>query len=998
MRPRKLILSAFGSYAGRTEIDFTGQKSGLFLITGDTGAGKTTIFDAITYALYNETSGGERNGAMMRSQYASPTLQTYVEFEFEYAGEVYHIKRNPEYKITKELKNGKRREQKVPSGVELILPDGSVFPEKQKGTDARIEEIIGLTVEQFTQIVMIAQGDFLKLLYTKSADRKVIFSKLFRTGDYWRIQENLRRRSLEMDDAIAENERAAAQEQARIILPREELAGLPLAEAVDQIRRWEKELAAEQNEKRKELDGLQRKLAQAEEVNSLFVTLRKLEEKKKRLEAETDREQERQERIAAALQADKVFIEEQRLEEKEKEREKSLAALSELYSWIEREGIEYQKREKMLKEQEEENRTATELAGKEIHRIEESLPEYEKLSRAILEEEQAKDKFENARQEYEGALKNKAVQLLLRMEEVTRAGVRHREAYTAWEAASGAAREAVLHHEQVYQRFLAEQAGILAQDLKEDMPCPVCGSLSHPAPAVLSDEAVGEEDVKRAKQRREAAEEKREAARVTFEEWRQKETEGKILLEQEKERFKEAAGELCGISEEELRDYAGVSGTGETRGQGVSGAKGMMTALLNADGRETAKKQTKEMESGSGEPDRITRAGVEERRRDWQERIRETVKIREGLSYPTEAEARAVLERLCSEEEARRSAYLDRQQENERLRVELDTKKGQRLQEEEAEKQLEKDCEKLRRAFEKAMEKAGFASGEEYRASRLSERTRKSLERESESYVKACQENAGQLGALKKATAGKEETSTLELKAAIAGAEAERKRLEKERLSMHTAYETDSAVLEHCSSYLEKKQRLAEEDWVVKSLYRTANGRLGGSAKIDFETYIQRQYFRQIIHEANKRLLTMSGHQFMLKLKEAASTGHKSNEGLDLAVYSLVTDSERDIKTLSGGESFLAALAMALGLSDIAIRKAGAVHLDMMFIDEGFGSLDAQSRKQAIEVLDSLSGGERLVGIISHVTELKEQIDHRLLVTRTEKGSRAVWEEDERDL
>ena len=171
------------------------------------------------------------------------------------------------------------------------------------------------------------------------------------------------------------------------------------------------------------------------------------------------------------------------------------------------------------------------------------------------------------------------------------------------------------------------------------------------------------------------------------------------------------------------------------------------------------------------------------------------------------------------------------------------------------------------------------------------------------------------------------------------------------------------------------------------------DGRLAGSAKIDFETYVQRRYFRQVIYEANRRLLTMSGHQFMLKLKETENSGRKSNEGLDLAVYSLVTDSERDIRTLSGGESFLAALAMALGLSDIAIRKAGAVHLDMMFIDEGFGTLDAQSRKQAIEVLSQLAGSERLVGIISHVTELKEQIEHRLYVTRTENGSEAVWEE-----
>lgn len=207
------------------------------------------------------------------------------------------------------------------------------------------------------------------------------------------------------------------------------------------------------------------------------------------------------------------------------------------------------------------------------------------------------------------------------------------------------------------------------------------------------------------------------------------------------------------------------------------------------------------------------------------------------------------------------------------------------------------------------------------------------------------------------------------------------------------AHETDASVLQNCKHYIEERQKLLEKDAVIKSLYRTANGRLSGSAKIDFETYVQRQYFKEMIYEANKRLLTMSGHQYILKLKETASSGRKSNEGLDLSVYSLVTDSERDIRTLSGGESFLAALAMALGMSDVAIRKAGAVHLDMMFIDEGFGSLDEQARRQAIAVLQNLAGKERLVGIISHVTELKEQIENRLVVTRDDAGSRAVWEE-----
>lgn len=987
MRPRRLIMSAFGSYAGRTKIDFAGQKNGVFLITGDTGAGKTTIFDAITYALYNQTSGGERNGSMMRSQYASPVVETYVEFEFEYAGAVYRIRRNPEYKITKEFKNGKIKEQKVPAGVELTLPDGSVFPEKKSATDARIEEIIGLTADQFTQIVMIAQGDFLKLLYTKSDERKMIFSKLFRTGDYWKIQENLKSRSLKMDEAIAENERSNAQELARVILPREELADLPLTEAVDKMRQWEKELAAEQNELRKELEQLGGELAKAKEVNRLFAEKRKWEEKKRCLEAEAAEEQARKERIAAALRANVAATEEQKWSEKEQAKKQSMAVLSELEEWIAREGIRYQEREKLLKELEKENEAASEQVRREIHRLEESLPVYEQLGRAVRQEQQAEENYDDAKEEFERKLRIQAKNLLLRMEEERRAAGRRIQAGDVWNEALKEVEHANRNYEAVYQRFLDSQAGILAQNLKEHVPCPVCGSLTHPVPAVLSETAVSEEDVKRAKERREQAEQQLENARKDFERWNGKEAELHLLLEQEKQSFQSEAKERCGVTEEELKNYVNQTGAGswqmaQTEKDKVHG------------GGSSAKSSMEKYAEGSMDESVVSRAEVDSLWRDWQECVRETRRIREGLSYPTEEKAKAALARLAEEEERRKADFLKKQQENERLKAELDTKQGQKLQEQEKQKQLEQEAGEAAGAFEKALVQAGFASEEEYRKALLPERARKSMERESQEYEKECQENGGRLKVLEKATRGRTEMDTVELETAIAAADVRRKQLDAERLAMHTAYETDASVLEHCSGYMERKQKLEEEDWVVKSLYRTANGRLSGSAKIDFETFIQRQYFRQIIQEANKRLLTMSGHQFMLKLKETANTGRKSNEGLDLAVYSLVTDSERDIRTLSGGESFLAALAMALGLSDIAIRKAGAVHLDMMFIDEGFGSLDAQSRKQAIEVLDGLAGGDRLVGIISHVTELKEQIDHRLLVTRTDKGSQAVWEED----
>ena len=330
MRPERLVLSAFGSYADCTEIDFTKQRNGLFLISGDTGAGKTTIFDAMMYALYNKTSGGERSGTMMRSQYAKASQETYVEFSFLYAKERYSVRRNPEYKLTRTLKNGKVKEQRMPAGVELTMPDGSVFPEKKSGTDAKIAEIVGLTAEQFTQIVMIAQGDFRKLLNTRSEERKQIFSKLFQTEKYRRMQEALKRESARLDEALEENERAAAQESGRVILPRRELEGLPFDEALAQMKVWEEELTAQLKEKRSAQEELGGQLAQAEESNRLFAALRDCRLKEQKLLLAEKEVQEKNRRISLAEAAGRVEKEEQKYLERESERQKAKEGCEEL--------------------------------------------------------------------------------------------------------------------------------------------------------------------------------------------------------------------------------------------------------------------------------------------------------------------------------------------------------------------------------------------------------------------------------------------------------------------------------------------------------------------------------------------------------------------------------------------------------------------------------------------------------------------------------------------
>lgn len=930
MKPLKLTMSAFGSYAGKNVIDFTGQQQGIFLITGDTGAGKTTIFDAITYALYNQTSGGERNGNMMRSQYARPETETYVELEFLYRGQTYRVRRNPDYKITKTLKNGKIREQKVPHSVELTLPDGTVFPEKKNATDAKIIEILGLTADQFSQIVMIAQGDFLKLLYTKSDERKMIFSKLFRTDIYWKIQENLRRKSMEMDERIQENDRAFEQEKSRII-PLPESEELPLDELVERLRERLKDALKEQNLRRANVEELNKKITKYEEINKLFVSLEKIRQNGKELEARQVESKERRQQIENALKADKVLVAEQQNLRQQQTVEQSVQAIAKMEETLTNNQEMFETLKTQLQEVEAEQKREAADIQKKMLALEQSFPSYEALQNARSEEQQAKKVWEDLGKTSEESFHKKEAGIAALKEQQKQQEQVVKQTKKNWEQTSLSASESAKHYEHMYEAFLKEQAGILAENLSAGCPCPVCGSTVHPDPAKLSDHAVTELEVEQAKKTRAAAEEKRDMAYAAFE-----------AEKTEKQKLAQAV-------EKEEADF-------------------VLAQTI-------AKQQRKEAEQNYVSLQKIAE------------------QIREKLVYPSLAEAKKQYAAMQKALEAAEQEIERKRQKVSELAEAMNTLKGQKLAEEENQKTAKKLAAKTEKEYAKLLEKSGFVSEETYHLAILPERSRSKLEREEKEYESQCLRQQSEQKLLEKQVSGKTYTDTTELNEQLKAEKQALKEAEKTYMELHTAYENDRSVLQNCAVYLEKGKKLESEDQVIKSLSKTANGRLSGSAKIDFETYIQRQYFKQIIHEANKRLLTMSNHQFILKLKEEANTGRKTNEGLDLSVYSLVTDSERDVKTLSGGESFLAALAMALGLSDIVERSAGAIHLDMMFIDEGFGSLDAQSRQQAIEVLGELAGDSRMVGIISHVTELKEQIDRKLVVSRTDKGSRAVWTE-----
>ena len=961
MKPLKLVMSAFGSYANETTIDFEKQNHGLFLITGDTGAGKTTIFDAITYALYDETSGGERNGNMMRSQYAKPEADTFVEFTFSYGEDIYRIRRNPEYRIQKVLKNGKQKEQKKASAVELYLPDGMLFPEKKAVTNAKIEEIVGLNVEQFTQIVMIAQGDFLKLLYTKSDERKEIFTKLFKTTLYGNVQEELKRRSAALYYQLEEKKRALAQEEGRTLRPDwvSEALGteeLSLEELIAGMEELDAKNRSRHEKGKKERDSIQEKLTQAEKTNKLFEDLKQLEQDRQLLEAQREEQEAAKECCRRAERAVKVAASEQKYREAVARRKASEERLEQDKRWIVKARQEREEQEAAFERFQTEAKEQEKEAVKQMNSIEDSFAEYERAEKLAEALRVAKEDFEACK----GMYLRKACKMargILALEksyqqDAAQREQKRKELQDATEMELQAARD----YEQAYLSFLKEQAGILAKGLETGKPCPVCGALEHPSPAALSKEAVSEAEVEQRKEKRERAQQKREKLYREYDEIDKKIREDELNLSYQRKSFYEEVN----MGETEYLEKFD-------------------------DGKVSAAKKVPERE--------VTKKELEEKQFAVREAKKELESVKINLSYRTRREAKEAFERLQQEVERRQQEVSRR---NERLKTmleELHQREGQKKQEEMNLTQLIREEETAQNAYQDSLMQQKFAGEEAYRAAYLPEEKIQQLKEKCDAYERTVEEKRSQAAAYQDMLKNEKQVDTTELRARLGSYELEEKVLEEQHLNLYNAISTNTSVLEQSANYRKEQETLKEQAAVVESLSRTANGRLSGSAKIDFETYIQRQYFKQIIAEANKRLLTMSGQQFMLKLKESANSGKKTNEGLDLSVYSLVTDSERDIKTLSGGESFLAALSMALGLSDIVGRNAGAMRLDMMFIDEGFGSLDVQARKQAIDVLNELAGDRRLVGIISHVTELKEQIEHKLVVTRTEKGSRAAWEE-----
>lgn len=918
MRPITLTMSAFGPYAGRTtlELDKLGS-SGLYLITGDTGAGKTTIFDAITYALYGEASGENRDPSMFRSKYADAGTPTEVELVFTYAGKTYRIRRNPEYTRPKTRGEGLTVQK---AEAELYYPDGRVVT-KQRDVDDAVREIMGINRSQFMQIAMIAQGDFLKLLLAPTEERKAVFRQIFNTQLFRSLQDSLKRETAELNDqcAAAKNSLAqyisgiAAEENDVLSLEvaRAKSGELPIGDTVELLERLISQDAEAQSASAEALGRIDRAL---ETVNG---NLGKIETQKNAKAAieKARREKSGEEERSTLLKAE---LERQRANAPELEKagiekagtEAELPRYDALDALAGEIGSLRSALEQKLAEQRDRTEHQTKAAS-ELDRLKKELNEHADAGEARQRLSARKEKAE-ARKESVGALSRSLAAYRAKANAL-------QELRAQYEAASRERIAAAAEYERKNKAFLDAQAGILAETLEAGKPCPVCGALQHPAPAGRPESAPSEAQLRKAKEAADAAQKTaQEQSERCAAAGSEAETLRRGILEQTK---------ALGIAVP-FEEIASVLKSEQ------AGLDAEIADLVTAIGKEDARC---------------------ERRALLEKQIPEKDAALSGLS--------GELEKLSSEIAGQTAA--------------IETKSAQL-------------------AAERKQLRFGSRQEAEKRIGVLSDAITqmKAALQQAEEAFKASDRRLGNLNAaissLQQQLSDElqlDETAEQEKKAALT---AERKEIESRAQSVHARLTANRSILRSVRERSGDLDRLEKKYTWMKALSSTANGTIAGKEKIMLETYIQMTYFDRIIARANTRFMVMSGGQYELKRRKEAEN-NKSQSGLDLDVIDHYNGTERSVKTLSGGESFKASLSLALGLSDEIQSSAGGVKLDTMFVDEGFGSLDEESLDQAMKALSGLADGNRLVGIISHVAELKARIDRQIVVKKEQSGgSRAA--------
>jgi len=917
MRPLKLTIAGFGPYAGTQDLNFEllGER-GLYLITGDTGAGKTTIFDAITFALFGESSGGNRSADMLRSKYAKADAPTFVELTFAYNDKTYTVRRNPWYERAK--KNGIGFTPQL-AAAQFTYPDGRVVT-KQKEVDQAVRDIIGLNREQFAQVAMIVQGDFRKLLQAETKERQKIFRDIFGTGLYVILQDQLKAKTSEVRNKREQANASIRQYIEGIVCHEDSLLALDVKKArngelpITEVQELLEKLLNEDTLQQTMLDEQAEQLdQQMEEVVALLTRMQDYQTTQRLLEEKSREEGEqtvRLEELSASLVAARNTIPEQ---ERLGREITELDLVLPTYDILEHKSKERSDKELALQTADMNQKAALErkvdldeeLSGLRDERklLESAAVELERLQgqQQILTER--REKYRNLIADADSLGQEKETLEILQRD------------YMAAAEASERLRQ---NYDAKNKAFLDEQAGIIAATLEDGVPCPVCGATVHPCPADMSESAPTEADVKQAKSRYEAA---------------QAETE-QASSEASTQRGVVAAAEesLCRSSAE----------------------------LLGERALDDIKSAAKEQESALTERLRQIKVQIltQNKRTKRKAELDQLIPLRERELAGVEETLTSVREQKASLTAA--AAELDAQVAELQDKLAFPDKNAvlaQRSALEEALSTLKIVLADAEKAYADCKEKLAVIRAT---VGQLQQQCKESPDAD-----------ADELGEKKESLTAQKTELTAGLK------------------QLHTRLSTNSGAQKNISLKAKEMAELDERYTWLKALSDTANGTISGKAKIMLETYIQTTYFERILERANLRLRKMSGGQYDLERRQTAED-KRVQSGLDLDIVDHINTTRRSVNTLSGGEAFLASLALALGLSD-EVQMSTGIKLDTLFVDEGFGSLDSEALSKAYLTLAGLTEGDRLVGIISHVAELKEKIDRQIVVKKDRSGgSRAV--------
>lgn len=928
MRPIELKMSAFGPFAGLTtlRLDALGT-DGLYLITGDTGAGKTTIFDAIIYALYGEASGNIRTTDMLRSKYANADTATFVELTFVFKDKTYIVRRNPEY--LRPSKRGEGRFTKESAKAQLTMPDKEVIT-GLVSVNNKIIEIIGLNKNQFSQIAMLPQGEFMRLLLADTKQRIEIFREIFDTEPYLLLQDRIKRDANELYRLVSDYKKSMAQyvadvycdenseyNQALINIKNDSQMSIKeILDIIDKIIAQDKSCADEYD---KAIISIDKGIDQLNSKLTIAIQTERIKDDYKSALTQLNNLTEEYENVYSIYKAEC---------EKDSERnelslniEKSSEKL-ESYELLEKYKKDYGKRLDKINNITQGIHEDTNSLNECIKQIDNCKKEAEILKNTELEIEKLNSKISDIIKKKEGVeyLKDVFERKIKAVLQADEAKDRYMSAFAAYEEANN-------RYLKMEKAFFNEQAGIMAAALEEGQPCPVCGSVTHPVPAVAGDDAPTEMQLKKYK----------------------------IYVE---DKSKECS---------ELSSQSGL-----LSGQAESMNNMFFSSIVNFN------TQWKEALDNSSDDETI-RVDIIQLLADLGKILDEAMLEKKNADENISKYNNLI--KMLSDYDKKVEQFKDKINKSKNELAILSTQnENMQKQISQLEKELgNKDIMQAKKLINDMklkkvqLDKAYEAAKKQYDEYTINIKTLKNRISDLQKQI---------------SHTDKQKTPDIDIpmyEKQLEDMKKERLKLREKKNIVDIRIANNEKVYKSIERVNEKSEKSEKHYSWLRTLSDTVNGSLSGKSRIKLETYVQMSFFDRIIMRANTRFMRLTDGQYELKRSDSKDN-YKNQTGLELDIIDHYNGTIRSVKSLSGGEAFEASLSMALGMSDEIQSRSGGIQIDTMFIDEGFGSLDDESLSQAVKVLNSLSSSDRLIGIISHVSVLKDRIDKQIVVSKGKTG------------